>query len=85
MVASRVLTRRVPRARICVSDLVHVGRHHALKSATALLTYHRATLTPSRKKRPREREQPGPQQRRRLREENGERANNSERVVLLDR
>ena len=74
----------VPRARICVSDLVHVGPR-ALKSAIALLTYRRATLTPGRKKRPREREQPGPQQRRRLREENGERANNSERVVLLDR
>ncbi len=86
MVASRVLRRGVPRARICVSDLVHVGLATTLfKSAIALLTYRRATLTPSRKKRPREREQPGPQPRRRLREENGERANNSERVVLLDR
>jgi hypothetical protein len=62
---------RVPRARICVSDLVHVGLATTLfKSAIALLTYRRATLTPSRKKRPREREQPGPQPRRRLREEN---------------
>ena len=55
----------IPRARICVSDLVH--GHHALKSAIALLAYRRAILTSSRKMRPREREQPGPQQRRRLR------------------